>query len=144
MGEMSVNIQEYTNYNETEILALYSSVGWSGYTNNPQLLRLGFENSLLILGAYEDNRLVGIIRAVGDGHTIIFVQDLLVHPQYQRRGIGKTLLQTLLDKYRQVRQIELVADESPELTVFYQTVGFKKLNDFGCCGFMRLFSNACT
>ena len=75
-----MEIREYRTYGETDILNLYASVGWTAYTRSPEVLRKGFENSLLTLAAYEGERLIGIIRAVGDGHTVIFIQDLLVLP----------------------------------------------------------------
>ena len=133
-----MEIKEYKIYNETEILRLYASVGWTAYTERPDVLRKGFENSLLILAAYEDDQLMGILRAVGDGHTIVFVQDILVFPEYQRKGIGTALLQTVLDRYSYVRQIELATDDTPKTLAFYRSMGFRELSAFGCCGFMRM------
>ena len=75
-----MEIREYISYNEPEILRLYQSVSWTAYTDHPEVLRKGFENSMLTLAAYEGDQLLGIIRAVGDGHTIVFVQDILVFP----------------------------------------------------------------
>ena len=86
-----MTIKDYTEYKEAEILRLYAEVGWTAYTDAPDTLRKGFENSLLTLAAYEGTTLLGLVRAVGDGHTIIFVQDILVRPQFQRRGIGPAL-----------------------------------------------------
>jgi len=83
-----MEIREYTVYNEKEILALYASVGWTAYTDHPDVLRKGFEKSLLTLAAYEGDQLLGLIRTVGDGETVIFIQDLLVYPEHQRRGVG--------------------------------------------------------
>ena len=51
----------------------------------------GCANSLLTLAAHEEAALAGLIRVVEDGHTIVFVQDILVRPQFQRRGIGPAL-----------------------------------------------------
>lgn len=133
-----MEIIEYKAYNEPEILCLYSSVGWTAYTDHPDVLRKGFENSLLTLAAYDSGHLVGIIRTVGDGHTIVFVQDILVHPEYQRKGIGSTLLQAILDKYCYVRQIELATDNTPKTIAFYQSMGFKKMSTVGCCGFIKV------
>lgn len=70
-----MEIREYTEYNENEIVRLYTEVGWIAYTNNLSILRKGFENSLLVLAAFEDSELIGIIRVVGDDFTIVFVQD---------------------------------------------------------------------
>ena len=71
-----MEIREYRTYNAQEILHLYASVGWTSYTDYPVVLRKGFENSMLTLAAYEGDQLLGVVRAVGDGHTIVFVQDI--------------------------------------------------------------------
>ena len=52
-------IREYINYNEDEIISLYSAVGWQAYTADRTALRKGFENSLCVLADYEDGELAG-------------------------------------------------------------------------------------
>ncbi|MGM9603047.1 MAG: GNAT family N-acetyltransferase [Faecousia sp.] len=133
-----MEIREYRTYNEGEILNLYASVGWTAYTDYPEVLQKGFENSMLTLAAYEGEQLLGIIRTVGDGRTIVFVQDILVFPWYQRKGIGSALLQAILDRYSHVRQIELATDNNPEAIAFYKSMGFREMSEIGCCGFMRV------
>ena len=133
-----MEIRAYTEYNEAEILGLYASVGWTAYTDDPAALRNGFANSLLTLAAYEEAVLAGLIRVVGDGHTIVFVQDILVRPQFQRRGIGSALLQAVLNRYAGVRQIELLTDDTPETAAFYRSMGFRELTELGCRGFMKI------
>ena len=132
-----MEIREYRTYGETDILNLYASVGWTAYTSSPEVLRKGFENSLLTLAAYEGERLIGIIRAVGDGHTVIFIQDLLVLPEYQRKGIGSALLQKILERYSMVRQIELVTDNDSKTVSFYRSMGFREMSETGCVGFIK-------
>ena len=132
-----MEIKEYTSYNEEEILELYSKVDWTAYTKDPISLRNGFVNSLLILGAYVDNKLVGLIRIIGDKSTIIYVQDLLVSPQYQRRGIGKALIEEALSRYKNVRQIVLISDSNEGAKAFYEREGFKELKEYGCISFMK-------
>ncbi len=131
-------IKEYTAYNEDEIVSLYTDVGWKAYTDDLVALHSGYENSLLILAAYEGDELLGIIRVVGDGYTIVFVQDILVFRKHQREGIGRALLQEVLDRYKSVRQIELVTDNTEKTKAFYRSVGFAELSEIGCCGFMRM------
>lgn len=133
-----MEIREYGTYNEAEILRLYASVGWTAYTDHPAVLRKGFENSMLTLAAYEGEKLVGIIRTVGDGHTIVFVQDILVLPEYQRKGVGTALLQAILDRYSHVRQIELATDNTEETIAFYRSMGFREMSELGGCGFMKV------
>lgn len=133
-----MQIKEYGTYIESEILELYSSVGWTAYTDHPDTLKRGFGKSLLVLGAYADNTLVGILRAVGDGETIVFIQDILVKPEYQRRGIGSALLKEILSRYSHVRQIQLATDNTEKTKAFYRSCGFRELSEIGCCGFMKI------
>lgn len=92
---------------------------------------------MLTLAAYKDNQLLGIIRAVGDGHTIVFIQDILVFPEHQCKGIGSALLQAVLDRFSHVRQIELATDNTPKTIAFYKSIGFREMSEIGCCGFMK-------
>ena len=57
-----MTIKDYTEYKEAEILRLYAEVGWTAYTDAPDTLRKGFENSLLTLAAYEGTTLLGLVR----------------------------------------------------------------------------------
>ena len=132
-----LDIKEYKNYKDDEILSLYTAVGWTAYTENPAALKAGYENSLLILAAYEGNELQGIIRVVGDGQTIVFIQDILVFPDKQRKGIGTALIKAILERYKNVRQIELATDNTPKTVEFYKSMGFHEMSEYGCCGFMK-------
>ena len=132
-----MEIREYTEYREEEILRLYTEVGWTAYTKDMSALEQGYKHSLLVLSAYENEELFGIVRAVGDGHTIVFVQDILVFPEKQRQGVGTALLKAVLDRYPDVRQIELVTDNTPKTVACYKSLGFSELSEIGCCGFVR-------
>lgn len=65
-----MEIKEYTDFNFDAIKQLYDAVGWQVYTKNMPALREGYKRSLKILAAYDQDQLLGIIRAVGDGATI--------------------------------------------------------------------------
>ena len=131
-------IKEYRTYNEKEIIDLYNSVGFTAYTKKPEILKSAYQNSLLVLGAYKNDKLAGIIRVVGDGTSIIFIQDLLVSPNYQRQGIGSSLMKEVLNRYTNVRQIELLTDKDDEVAkAFYKSLGFREFDDFNCLGFAR-------
>ena len=90
-----MEIRAYTAYNEAEILPLYAQVGWTAYTQDPSALEQGFRHSLLVLAAYEQDALLGLIRVVGDGATVVLVQDLLGYPDKPRQGIGTALLKAV-------------------------------------------------
>ena len=132
-----MEIRAYTAYNEAEILPLYAQVGWTAYTQDPSALEQGFRHSLLVLAAYEQDALLGLIRVVGDGATVVLVQDLLVYPDKQRQGIGTALLKAVLERYSAVRQFQLVTDDTPKTIAFYRSLGFSDLASLGCRGFMK-------
>ena len=118
-----------------EVLVLYKSVGWSMYTRDPARLERALTHSLTVLSAYEGKQLVGLIRAVGDGETILFIQDLLVLPEYQRRGIGKQLIEALLARFPEVRQRVLLTDNDPKTRSFYKAAGFVESQQVGVIAF---------
>lgn len=126
----------YHFYEEAEILGLYRAVGWSSYYDRPQMVAAAFANSLCTLGAYEDGRLLGFLRAVGDGASILFIQDIVVHPDYQRRGIGTALMREILRRYPAVYQTELATDNTEKTVAFYRSLGFVPLEELGCRSFI--------
>lgn len=132
-----MEIKEYTKFRSDEILPLYTQVGWTAYTENMPALERGYKSSLLVLAAYENSELLGIVRAVGDGATVVWVQDLLVYPEKQRQGVGTALLRAVLDRFSDVRQIQLATDNTPKNVAFYRSLGFLEFSEIGCCGFMR-------
>ena len=128
---------EYIHYDEKQILQLYASVGWYNYTDRRDMLRAAYSNSLYVLAAYDGDNLVGIIRAVGDGASIIFIQDLLVLPAYQRQGVGTKLVKRVMDKYKDAYQLVLLTEAIEKNIAFYQSLGLKRVDEYGCCAFIR-------
>ena len=133
-----MTICEYKSWRAHEIVPLYESVGWLRYAKNPVALEKAYENSLCVLAAYEGDKLAGILRAVGDGVSIVFIQDLLVYPQWQRRRIGTALVKALLEKYPNVYQMELLTDDTDKTAAFYRAVGFREAREAGCVSFVRM------
>lgn len=112
-----------------QVRELYNDVGWTKYTKDTDKISRAFQNSLLILSAWEAEELLGLIRIVGDGETIIYVQDLLVKEKAQRRGIATKLILQAIGKFPDVRQKVLITDTNPATVSFYESVGFKKSTD---------------
>ena len=133
-----MDIKKYENFHLEDIINLYQSVGWTNYLERTGILEEAYANSLCVLGAYDSDRLVGIIRAVGDGRTIVFVQDIIVLPEYQRKGIGTKLLKAVMEKYKDVYQMELLTDNTEKTKAFYRSVGFTASDDMGCVAFIRM------
>lgn len=135
---MEFVIRDYAPYNGPQVLNLYRDVGWSNYYERPEMLERAFANSLCVLGAYRGEKLVGLIRAVGDGYSILFIQDILVLTEYQRRGIGTALVKAVMERYARVYQMELATDNEERTAAFYRSLGFTPLEELGCRGFIRI------
>ena len=120
-----------------EILPLYEAVGWTNYTTNPTMLKNALEHSLFLISARDENgKLVGFLRAVGDGYSILYIQDIIVLPEYQRQGIGTQLLRQTLEHFKEVYQIILTTDSELKTIAFYEANGFTALSKYGCTSFM--------
>ncbi|MDV4936480.1 GNAT family N-acetyltransferase, partial [Enterococcus faecium] len=109
-----------------EISELYKSVGWTHYTKDTARLEKAFEQSESLIKRNGEGKIIGVVRWITDCATIAFIQDILIHPRYQRQGIGKALLNEVLEKitsYGPV-QIELLTDDTEKTKKFYESVGF--------------------
>ena len=120
------------------VLDLYASVGWTGYSSHPEMLEKVLEHSLLVLAAVYGDRLVGLLRAVGDGYSIIFIQDILVLPAYQRQGIGRNLLEQAISHFPGIYQLHLFTDNAEKTRSFYEALGFTAVDSLGCVAYTYL------
>ena len=121
---MNVVIKECQPVDMEQILLLYNSVQWTNYTDRPSMLELAIKHSLKTLAAYIEDKIIGIIRAVGDGHSVIYIQDIIVSPEYQRQGIGRLLIAEIDLLYPHVYQKVLLTDNQPHSIRFMKAVDF--------------------
>ena len=117
-----------------DVLHLYQAVGWTNYTNQPQMLEQALSHSLEIYVALDGDAVVGLIRLVGEGFSSVFVQDLIVLPSYQRQGIGSLLMKEALKDYKDAYQVQLVTEETEKNVGFYRSMGFEALSTYDCIG----------
>ena len=129
-----IKITKETSVSLDDVLHLYQAVGWTNYTNQPQMLAQALTHSLAIYLARDGEEIVGLVRLIGDGFSSVFVQDLIVLPSYQRQGIGSTLMKQALSDYKDTYQIQLATEESEKTLGFYRSLGFETLSSFQCTG----------
>ncbi|MCL1990403.1 MAG: GNAT family N-acetyltransferase [Defluviitaleaceae bacterium] len=134
-------------YKETKLIhdadlrALYSSVGWVSYTDRITDLSVLLSDCQIVFSAWDESKLVGLIRTVGDGISIQYVQDFLVLPAYQKQGIGTALIQYVMKKSENIRQLVLITDGSDEnksVINYYESQGLKTFENAGICGLFRM------
>lgn len=107
-----------------ELVALYDSVGWTAYTDDPERLERAVANSTYVVTVREKGDLVALARCVSDDESIAYLQDLLVRPDFQRQGVGWALLVRVLDRFTHVRQMVLLTDDDEGQHRFYASFGF--------------------
>ncbi len=124
-----------------ELNLLYESVEWTGYTDFPDKMRKLLEGSSFYISAWHTNLLVGLIRAVGDEVSILYIQDLLIRPAYQRMGIGRQLMEGMLKQHTHIRQIVLMTDDTEKTAAFYRTFNFQTTQEMGGLAFTKTNMN---
>ena len=129
-----IKITKETSVSIDDVLHLYQAVGWTNYTNQPQMLEQSLAHSLAIYVARDGEKIVGLVRLVGDGFSSVFVQDLIVLPSYQRQGIGSDLMKEALGDYKDAYQVQLVTDQTEKTLGFYRSLGFETLSTYDCTG----------
>lgn len=118
------------------ITALYAAHGWT-HANDPERLRTAIEASSYSVVAAEEERVVGFARAMSDEAFAVYIADILVAPERQRIGIGRTLAEALLEHYpldRFHHQV-LVAERGAE--GFYRKLGMVPVTSYGLTAFIR-------
>ncbi len=133
-----ISYKEFDSKLIESVKEIYRKESWNAYLKDDEKLVQAFDNSLYILGAFDDNNLIGFVRCLGDGEHALLVQDLIVDPEYQKRGIGSYLFKTIMQKYADVRMFLVITDLEDEVdNKFYQSFGFKKLADKHMVGYVR-------
>ena len=84
-----------------------------------------------VYSAWEESRPVGLLAAMDDGEMTAYIHYLLVHPDFQGRGIGRQLLRMALERYRGYTRVVLHAEG--KASSFYSALGFFHL-DAVCMG----------
>lgn len=117
---------------------LRESVEWINFSE--EQMQKALSNSLYTIIAVENNQAVGMGRLIGDGMYYMII-DIVVHPLYQKRGIGKSITNMLMkyvDKETPVggrSSIQLIAEKGKE--PFYEKMGFKIIPHEFCGSGMR-------
>ena len=125
-----ISIKENIN-NVDEFNELYDSVGWGAY--DEKIAQKALYNTFYSVSVYDDNRIVGYGRIIGDTICFLYIQDIMVKPEYQGKKIGTAIMNKLLEKINEIKK------ENPDLRVylgasknkekFYEKFGFIKRID---------------
>lgn len=122
-----ISYTDEKSFSMKDVQNLFLSVNWiSG--KYPERLHKALLNSSTVFSAWENDRLVGLIRVLDDSEILAFIHYVLVDPEYQGLGIAGNLVEMVKEKYKSYMYIELMPEERKNAS-FYQKHGFKIMND---------------
>ncbi len=114
-------------FTQEDVEELFRSIHWvSG--QYPAKLRAALMNSSAVLSAWDGSRLVGLLRALDDGCMTAFLHYMLVHPDYQGRGVASGLMRRMLERYEDYFYVDVMPEESRNAP-FYEKFGFERMQD---------------
>lgn len=120
--KINILIKCEKNIAPEKVQDIFLSVGWKLRSFDD--IRNSLERSILVVSAWDNDKLIGIGRATGDGIFTATVWDLAVRPEYQRNGVGRKIINSMLTKLDAcgIPLITLYTDCSNKN--FYSKLGF--------------------
>ena len=119
------------NKNVDEFNLLYNSVGWGEY--NKEVSKRALDNTFYSVSVYEEDNIVGYGRLIGDTICFMYIQDVMVKPEFQNKKIGTMIMNKLLEKTKELKienpDIRIYLGASKGLEKFYEKFGFVKRID---------------
>ena len=117
----------YNDFDADAFISLWNAV-WDGAPAKEQV-QLALEHSIFRVGVYDGDRIVAMARMIGDLGLCYYIKDVIVLPDYQRRGVGTMLMNELLGFVRAhgVPDTEIFVElcAMPDKIPFYETFGFR-------------------
>lgn len=120
---MKITISETREIKAEKIIQLYKANKWSS-AEKPTELYNALINSHSLITAWNKEELIGIGNAITDGYLVVYYPHLLVHPNYQGKGIGKMIMGKMQETYKGFHMQMLTADRKE--VEFYRKAGFQK------------------
>ncbi len=121
---------EYTEekkFTVKQVQELFLSIGWvSG--QYPTRLHKALMNSSTVISAWDDDKLVGLVRVLDDSELVAYMHYVLVHPDYQGQGIAGNMVELVKEKYKDYLYIEVMPEERKN-AAFYEKHGFQVMQD---------------
>ena len=98
------------NKNINEFNLLYDSVGWGAYDKT--ISKRALDNTFYSVSVYDDDNIVGYGRLIGDTICFMYIQDVMVKPEFQNKKIGTLIMNKLLEKINELKK------ENPNIRVY--------------------------
>lgn len=127
-GTEMIRYEFVKNLPTEEVVELYKSGGWwEEIPHSREIIPLMISGSFCFLAVFHEKKLVGMGRAISDGVSDAYLQDIVVRKEYRGLYIGKEIVTRLVNfcVERKLEWIGLIAEAG--LENYYKTLGFEKL-----------------
>lgn len=121
MSPIAIFLHQERPIDPQAVHSLYTSVGWWPERTEEQIAHVLSSN--VAIGAWDADCLIGFARIISDHSFHAYIEDVMIHPTYQRKGIGGLLLTRLLNALPHVETITLFCQS--DLVPFYEAQGFR-------------------
>lgn len=125
-----ITIKE-NNKSITEFNSLYDSVGWGAYDDD--ISKKALDNTYYSVSIYNDEKIIGYGRLIGDTICFMYIHDVMVRPEYQNQKIGTMIMSKLLEKINELKKenpdIRIYLGASKNKENFYKHFGFIERKD---------------
>lgn len=124
-----------------EFNRLANSVDWS-YTDKT-IIEKALKNTIYAICVYDNDKLIGFGRLIGDVTMFLYIQDVMVSPEYQGKKIGTNIMKYLISKIDELKkdapEIRTYLGASKGKEAFYKKFGFVIREEAGLGSGMVLF-----
>ena len=113
-----------------QLYRIFKLVGWMDEAKTtPEMLKnfnLPFINSTLVISAWKNDKLIGVVRVLSDKMFRSIIYDLAVDPEFHSNGIGRNLIKRCIEHYP---KSEWLVGTEEHIAGFYEKIGFKRFDD---------------
>ena len=119
---MELTYKNIKEISQERLVDLFKSVEWES-ANYPAQLVQARKNYGSVFSAWDNDKCVGLVASMDDSIMVAYVHYVLVNPQYQKYGIGKKLMQMMLEHYKDYHKVCLIGVNTA--VGFYEHLGFE-------------------
>lgn len=120
---MNIRLQyDCSNVDWDSVSSILESAGMAHFES--KIHKIAFENSCVIVFAYDDDKLIGFGRAISDYAYQAAIYDVAVSQAYQGKGLGRMIVSSIL---KSIPQCNFILYASPGKEGFYETLNFKRM-----------------
>lgn len=124
---MQIKYKTNAKLRTEDIIAVFNASGIRRPTDDPLRIRKMFDNAGLVISAWKGTELIGLARSLTDFCYCCYLSDLAVKKDYQKAGIGKTLVELTQQAIGDNCMLLLLS--APEAMEYYPKVGFEKVEN---------------